>query len=156
MPVFVLNKDFFATTCSEKCKENLQLKKLICKKEEIKREIIDLESSVRKTLLDESANATISNHPADQSKLPNYNLDHILPTKRKLLIQYESAIEMHKAGTYGICEDCGEDIDPARLEVSPCASRCFNCKTELEEKGKISCGCGTKVPANRLRNSVCL
>jgi RNA polymerase-binding transcription factor DksA len=30
-------------------------------------------------------------------------------------------------GTYGICDSCGEDISPARLQVVPEATRCVNC-----------------------------
>jgi DnaK suppressor protein len=35
-------------------------------------------------------------------------------------------------GTYGICERCGEPIDPARLEVLPEATLCVRCKTTTE------------------------
>jgi DnaK suppressor protein len=30
-------------------------------------------------------------------------------------------------GTYGVCEACGESIDPARLSVVPDAARCISC-----------------------------
>jgi DnaK suppressor protein len=30
--------------------------------------------------------------------------------------------------TYGICTDCGDSIDPARLEVYPTAKRCLTCQ----------------------------
>ncbi|MCB1694977.1 MAG: TraR/DksA C4-type zinc finger protein [Pseudomonadales bacterium] len=37
------------------------------------------------------------------------------------------ALERISAGTYGICDKCGQDIGPARLEVVPEATRCVNC-----------------------------
>jgi RNA polymerase-binding transcription factor DksA len=37
-----------------------------------------------------------------------------------------------KQGKYGICESCGERIDPARLEILPEATLCLNCQRELE------------------------
>ena len=38
-----------------------------------------------------------------------------------------AALERISAGTYGICENCGEDIGEARLQVVPEATRCVNC-----------------------------
>lgn len=35
-------------------------------------------------------------------------------------------------GTYGRCERCGEEIDPARLEILPYATLCIKCKQESE------------------------
>ena len=39
----------------------------------------------------------------------------------------QSALERIADGTYGICENCGEDIAEARLEAIPEATRCVNC-----------------------------
>ena len=38
-----------------------------------------------------------------------------------------AALERIAAGTYGVCESCGEDIGEARLKVVPEATRCVNC-----------------------------
>lgn len=38
-----------------------------------------------------------------------------------------AALERISAGTYGICQSCGEDIGQARLQVVPEATRCVNC-----------------------------
>lgn len=38
-----------------------------------------------------------------------------------------AALERISAGTYGVCESCGEDIGEARLQVVPEATRCVNC-----------------------------
>ena len=32
-------------------------------------------------------------------------------------------------GVYGLCEQCGQPINPARLEALPEATRCIECKT---------------------------
>ncbi len=37
------------------------------------------------------------------------------------------AIERIEEGSYGLCEVCGEDIAPGRLEAIPEATRCVNC-----------------------------
>ena len=38
-----------------------------------------------------------------------------------------AALERIAEGTYGVCENCGEDIGEARLQVVPEATRCVNC-----------------------------
>ncbi len=37
-------------------------------------------------------------------------------------------------GTYGICENCGQDISPARLEALPHTTLCISCKALLEKR----------------------
>jgi DnaK suppressor protein len=44
-----------------------------------------------------------------------------------LLNKVDHALVRVKAGTYGICESCGEAIPVARLEVLPYATTCVNC-----------------------------
>ena len=39
----------------------------------------------------------------------------------------ESALERLKKGTYGICEECGEKIDPERLQILPQTALCVRC-----------------------------
>ncbi|GAB4539300.1 MAG: hypothetical protein Kow0063_27980 [Anaerolineae bacterium] len=44
----------------------------------------------------------------------------------------ERALRQAEAGLYGICESCGEVIDPARLEIVPQATLCVACKSLTE------------------------
>lgn len=46
---------------------------------------------------------------------------------RTQLAEIEAARERIRAGTYGICEGCGEPIAPGRLEARPTARRCIEC-----------------------------
>jgi RNA polymerase-binding transcription factor DksA len=39
----------------------------------------------------------------------------------------EVALRKAEEGDYGICEVCGETIDPARLAILPHTKRCINC-----------------------------
>jgi DnaK suppressor protein len=45
------------------------------------------------------------------------------------LFKIDHAIQKYEAGTYGICDQCGKPIEPARLEALPHASLCLGCKT---------------------------
>ncbi len=46
----------------------------------------------------------------------------------------ERALQRLAQGHYGICIDCGERIDPGRLEANPAAIRCLECQREFEAR----------------------
>jgi len=46
---------------------------------------------------------------------------------QEALEQVESALRKLESGTYGVCEDCGQAIDPLRLEAKPAARYCISC-----------------------------
>ena len=52
------------------------------------------------------------------------------------LASIEHALQKVKQGTYGVCEWCGQPIDPARLEVVPETTLCIGCKTVGEQPAK--------------------
>ncbi|MFX0542001.1 TraR/DksA family transcriptional regulator [Roseovarius sp. S4756] len=41
----------------------------------------------------------------------------------------DAALDRIKAGTYGVCQSCGEDISTARLDLLPATPFCKNCAT---------------------------
>jgi DnaK suppressor protein len=53
---------------------------------------------------------------------------------KDLLAKTERALRKFDAGTYGVCEDCGETIDPARLEALPWAAHCMRCKQKSQKR----------------------
>jgi len=61
---------------------------------------------------------------------------------REQLAEVEHALHKFEEGTYGLCESCGQPIDPARLEALPQAKLCMSCKAKQAKnaKGKISSG----------------
>lgn len=44
------------------------------------------------------------------------------------------ALRAAEEGTYGICEVCGQPIDPARLRIMPGATMCVSCKAATERR----------------------
>lgn len=44
------------------------------------------------------------------------------------LKEVEHALQKYEAGTYGLCDSCGQPIERARLEAIPQASLCLKCK----------------------------
>lgn len=55
---------------------------------------------------------------------------------RKQLLQIEDALRRIDRGEYGRCQQCGETINPKRLDVQPWARHCVRCQ-ELEEQGLL-------------------
>lgn len=49
------------------------------------------------------------------------------------LRQVEAALRELENGSYGICEQCGRSIDPARLEILPYATLCIECQIRREK-----------------------
>jgi RNA polymerase-binding protein DksA len=53
---------------------------------------------------------------------------------REMLIQTERALERLDAGTYGLCENCGNAIGKARMQAFPRATLCVECKQKQERR----------------------
>ena len=51
---------------------------------------------------------------------------------RRLMTEIEDAVRRIDAGTFGACENCGEAIDPDRLDAIPYARLCLECKRRDE------------------------
>jgi len=55
---------------------------------------------------------------------------------RDQLAEVECALSKFEKGTYGMCDNCGQPIDPARLEALPQASLCLSCKAKQAKNAK--------------------
>ena len=47
--------------------------------------------------------------------------------RRQKLLQIEAALRRIENDEYGYCQECGEDIAPARLQVDPTVLLCIRC-----------------------------
>ncbi len=56
-------------------------------------------------------------------------------TIKHQLAQVDDALRKFDEGTYGICEQCGQVIDWARLEALPAARYCIRCQQHSEWTG---------------------
>jgi RNA polymerase-binding protein DksA len=57
---------------------------------------------------------------------------------RQEMATVEHALDKIKKGTYGLCDNCGQPINPERLEALPQANLCLNCKALLSKNGKVT------------------
>lgn len=60
----------------------------------------------------------------------------VLGALERKLDEIELALRAAEEGTYGICEVCGQPIDPARLKIMPEATMCVPCKTATERRAR--------------------
>jgi DnaK suppressor protein len=100
----------------------------------------ELLNNTRKLLQEEAVHSP--DDLADETDLAasevNQNLTLRLRDRERLLIQkIEGALAKIDVGTYGVCDECEEPIEPKRLEARPVASLCIACKEEQEHKEKV-------------------
>lgn len=75
----------------------------------------------------------------DEMTLDVYEREKNLAIVRRLeekLASIDYALRSAKKGRYGICERCGNPIDPARLKVLPETTLCVKCKNEMEKAAR--------------------
>jgi RNA polymerase-binding transcription factor DksA len=78
--------------------------------------------------------AGYTNHQADDATMV-YDQTVDVSTFKAVnarLRQIDEAIARHHAGQYGICENCGREIDIARLEAIPYTPFCLHCAETVE------------------------
>jgi DnaK suppressor protein len=94
------------------------------------------------------ANETVSGMTSHKENLPdpsdratlesdrNFTL-RILDRERKLIGKIKEALERIEQGTYGICEECGEEISTERLKARPVTTLCIDCKKTQETEERV-------------------
>lgn len=101
-----------------------------------------MQSLIESARLDEPLGEAITelssydNHPGDTgSQLFERSKDFgLLEITKKQLFQIEKALKNLDSGRYGLCESCGNEISPKRLEALPGALLCLKCKKAGEDK----------------------
>ncbi|MBW1895248.1 MAG: RNA polymerase-binding protein DksA [Deltaproteobacteria bacterium] len=68
-----------------------------------------------------------ASHEADR----NFML-RIRDREHKLIKKIKEALIRIETGTYGVCEQCGEDVTIKRLKARPVTTQCIDCKTKEE------------------------
>ena len=103
----------------------------------------------QKRLTEEIAQLTTNMRPERREGSPfgkreeeateSFELEKRLALEKRIkdqLADVEHALDKFDKGTYGLCDNCGQPIDPERLEALPQASLCLNCKALLTKNAK--------------------
>ncbi len=75
----------------------------------------------------------------EEEATETFELEKRLALEKRLidqLAEVEHALHKFEDGTYGLCDTCGQPIDPARLEALPQASMCLSCKAKQAKNAK--------------------
>jgi len=111
-------------------------KRLLSERERLENELHEImeRTSHSSDLEQVSELSTYDDHPADlASETFEREKDLALEGNiQALLEKVNTALEKIEEGTYGICDSCGVEINPNRLEALPWASLCLNCQDRLE------------------------
>ncbi len=76
--------------------------------------------------------------PTDRASLEserNFML-RIRDRENKLIKKIRNALDRIENGTFGVCEECGENISIKRLKARPVTTQCIDCKTKEEASEK--------------------
>ena len=108
-----------------------QLKQaLLAEQVTLTKELAELQSTIKEE------GVGYSTHPADEGT-------NAFDQARDLAVQVNAeqtlklvadALARFDNGTYGLCVDCGHEIDAARLEAIPYAPLCLSCQSKLEHR----------------------
>jgi DnaK suppressor protein len=101
---------------------------------ELRADIAKAESAIAERMGDAVADA--GDDPADAGAKTFQREQELALTQnaRELLAQNERALARIEAGTYGVCESCGQPIGKARLQAFPRATLCVACKQREERR----------------------
>jgi len=58
--------------------------------------------------------------------------------ERAKLTAIEDALSRLGEGSYGVCDECGEDIGVGRLKVMPFTRLCVRCQEDLEKETRMT------------------
>lgn len=78
---------------------------------------------------------TDANHPADMIE-GDSDFGKFLELGRRQkaeLLLVDQAIDRLRAGEFGACDKCGDDITLARLKALPYAKNCISCQQKLDD-----------------------
>lgn len=117
----------------------LSKKKLESFKKQLEVRIQELLSQANETVSGMTSEKANLPDPSDRATLEsdrNFTL-RIRDRERKLIGKIKEALERIENGTYGICEECGEEISEARLKARPVTTLCIDCKKKQETDEKV-------------------
>ena len=114
------------------------LKKILLKK---RNEVVEgLEAQMGRRLTRETGQKIDS--AMDSADMSSQDMDQgidssLLEMKYEQYKDIADAFRKLQNKTFGLCEECGEEIDIKRLQVNPLARYCIACKTKKEEIERI-------------------
>ena len=106
----------------------------------LERSLAQLVEEASQTLNGMSAEKALFPDPTDRASLESERnfLLRIRDRERKLLVKIQEALKRIDEGSFGICQECGEEISESRLKARPVATLCVECKRKQEREEKMA------------------
>ena len=104
--------------------------RLLTLQQQLVQRIFDLED----TMLAMDADRDIERTDRVQEEAAEVALTALDEQGRQEMAAIQAALARIEAGTYGICDSCGETISAARLRAMPMARRCLACQERREHQ----------------------
>ncbi len=103
---------------------------LLAEQTALTKELAELESTIKEE------GVGYSTHPADEGTTAFDQARDLAVqvSAEQTLKLVDDALLRFENGTYGLCLNCGQEIDAARLEAIPYAPLCLNCQAKLERR----------------------
>jgi RNA polymerase-binding protein DksA len=100
----------------------------------LRREVAESETEIADLLRDSGEGAGDDQADAGTKTFEREHELSLAANARDMLAQTEHALERIGAGTYGVCESCGQAIGKARLQAFPRATLDVACKQREERR----------------------
>ena len=104
--------------------------RLLALQQQIMQRIFDVETSMRAM----DADRDIERTDRVQEEAAEVALTALDEQGRREMEAIQAALARIDAGTYGLCDTCGETISAARLTAMPTARRCVSCQERQEHR----------------------
>ena len=110
-----------------------ELKRML---EDRRREILnEVQSKIKDVRSEGTANLSTGVVDAEETSVSDIQEDielALIQMKAETLTRVNAALERLNAGSYGRCNECGDEISPQRLRALPFAVRCKDCEEARE------------------------
>ena len=105
----------------------------------LKETLQDLSQRGSETIDEMTDNREVHADPADRATMETdrATMLRLRDRERKLIPKIQEALARILNGTYGQCDDCGEDIGIERLKARPVTTLCIKCKSLREEEERL-------------------
>ena len=119
---------------------NLLHSRLVSRQKNLLEELEQLKTNV--PLTTEERRERNPSGKGEEEATESFELERRLALEKHIrhqLTDVEHALHKFEEGKYGLCEECSQPVDPARLEALPEAKLCLSCMTN-NAKGRFSPG----------------
>jgi RNA polymerase-binding protein DksA len=101
---------------------------------ELQQQLVQRIFDMEDTMLAMDADRDIERTDRVQEEAAEVALTALDEQGRREMAAIQDALARIDAGTYGICDTCGETISAERLTAMPMARRCVSCQERLEHR----------------------